>query len=58
MKFFYRVNKIRDIMIGCSELIAEVCEAFHARLWEICQQTMHEAVAYKQIVCALNHGCC
>ena len=45
-------------MIGCSELIVEICEAFHARLWEICHQNMHEAVAYKQIVCALNHGCC
>ena len=38
--------------------IAEVCAAFHARLWEICHQNMPEAVAYKQIVCALNHGCC
>ena len=45
-------------MLDCSELIAEMCQAFHAQLARLCYHSFERAVEYKQVACALNRGCC
>lgn len=45
--------------MDCSDLLADLCEAFHTHLLQLCEGRIYEdAVAYKQLACALNNGCC
>ena len=43
---------------ACIIPLSSVCPPFRGSLTEMCLKHPDEAVMYKQLVCALNVGCC
>ena len=49
---------VAPVAVDCGEAAAGVCAAFYTELHRLCLDDPAQLVGYRQIVCALNEGCC